>query len=63
MNAALGKASISDETFDEFLAALGLLESCEQAALDEIARDQALQSPLPVRRQAQDEREEGPEVG
>ena len=47
MNGAPRKASISDETFDEFLATQSLLEDCEQAALAEITRDQASQSPLP----------------
>ena len=32
-------ARISEETFDQFLATLDLLEVCEQAALEEIAAD------------------------
>lgn len=42
MNISENKAQLSAETFDEFLAAQGYLELCEQAALEEIARDQAL---------------------
>ena len=47
MKAAPDKASISDGTFDEFLAALGEPGPCEQAAIKEISRDKALQTPLP----------------
>ncbi|NVO17169.1 MAG: XRE family transcriptional regulator [Rhodoplanes sp.] len=34
------KAGISSETFDEFLAGQGLLESCEDHALKEMIADQ-----------------------
>ena len=45
MDAALSKASVSEETFDEFLAEHGMLEPCEQLALAEIARDRAQLTP------------------
>jgi hypothetical protein len=35
-----GKAGISEETFDQFLASLNLLDDCEQEALKEIAANQ-----------------------
>lgn len=35
-----GKASLSDETFDEFLASEGLLAVCEEGAIKEIIADQ-----------------------
>ena len=47
IDSALGKATVSNETFDEFLAAQGLLEVCEQVALEEISIDLAKPSPLP----------------
>ncbi len=47
MDTASKKVTISDETFDDFLAAQGILECCEQAALEEIVSDQAILSPLP----------------
>jgi antitoxin HicB len=34
------KASVSDETFDEFLAGQGLLEACEDHAIKEIIAEQ-----------------------
>jgi antitoxin HicB len=36
----LGKARVSDETFDEFLASEGLLAVCEEDAIKEIIADQ-----------------------
>lgn len=35
-----GKAGLSDETFDEFLASEGLLAVCEEGAIKEIIADQ-----------------------
>jgi hypothetical protein len=34
------KASMSEETFDEFLAEQGLLGTCEELAIDEIIAEQ-----------------------
>ena len=36
----LAKASISEETFDDFLNELGILESCEDQAIKEIIAEQ-----------------------
>ena len=36
----LGKASLSEETFDEFLESQGLLAVCEEAAIKAIVADQ-----------------------
>ncbi len=36
----IGKASLSEETFDEFLEAQGLLAVCEEGAIKEIIADQ-----------------------
>jgi hypothetical protein len=47
MDITPNKARLSAETFDEFLAALGDLECCENAAIEEIVRDQVIQSPSP----------------
>ena len=41
------KASISEETFDEFLESLGILAECEEAALREIALALAELNPQP----------------
>ena len=35
-----GKGSVSDETFDDFLAEQGLLQACENHAIKEIIADQ-----------------------
>ena len=35
-----GKGSVSDETFDDFLAEQGLLQACENHAVKEIVADQ-----------------------
>jgi hypothetical protein len=38
--AVYGKGSVSDETFDDFLAEQGLLQACENQAIKEIIADQ-----------------------
>jgi len=38
--AVYGKGSVSDETFDDFLAEQGLLQACENHAVKEIIADQ-----------------------
>jgi transcriptional regulator GlxA family with amidase domain len=38
--AEMSKASVSKETFDDFLAEQGLLEACEDHAIKEIIADQ-----------------------
>jgi hypothetical protein len=40
-------AGVSRETFDEFLASLGLLESCEGHAIGEIIAEQKVGSASP----------------
>src|SRR5271169_981099 len=35
-----GKASVSEETFDDFLAEQGLLDSCEDRAIKELIAEQ-----------------------
>jgi hypothetical protein len=46
---ANSKARVSDETFDEFLAKQGMLESCEDRALEELDTNKRL---LPKERKA-----------
>lgn len=38
--AGLAKAQISEETFDDFLSELGILEACEDQAIKEIIAEQ-----------------------
>jgi len=41
---ALKKATVSDETFDDFLAEQGLLEACEEHAIKEIIAEQLIEA-------------------